>query len=258
MTTCVALGLVARVLCAAPDDTVRVAARARLEVRLDGWAFDERQAQRVGDGRGGAPRGDRSPTGRGRARILASADRYLDELHATELAGAQRRADGRSEARLGALAGALDAVLSGDGDLAARPRRSSACSATAARASRSRGSAAMAVRLLRWLQADSAAVAPTISAPRRLATSPNAYADWARTALRHGQRRAASTSSCDGSSAGRRGARAPGGAPSRARSPCGRAHAATDEPCSASRTYSSASSRRSRTQRPVLVVVLDG
>lgn len=181
-----ALGLVARVLCAAPDDAVRVAARARFEVRLDGWTFDERQASAWATG--AEVRLDAvAPDGPARARILAAADRSLGELHAVELAGYSDELTAGLRQRLGALAGALDAVLAGGDDLAAVAEAVARVQRHSGAGEQVGASAAMALRLLRWLQTDRAtdpAVDLRTAAARYAAD--DSYADWARAALRQG------------------------------------------------------------------------
>ncbi len=182
-----ALGLVARVLTEAPQGSDRVAARTRLELRLDGWDFDLHEASAWA--RAAEIHLDAAlPDAATRARTLQAADRHLEHLQAADLAGCSDHLVSGLRQRLGKLAVAIDLALDGKGDPAD-------IAATADRVRRHRGAAdgagataTMAMRLLRWLEGVDRQ--PIEEGDLREAAdryaSQDSYADWARAVLRQG------------------------------------------------------------------------
>lgn len=177
-----ALGLIARGLVDGADGPARVAARTRLEVRLQGWALDDSSA---------------------RAWALAAEERVLSledaPRHTIQLRAEQLVADLQADAlvhasdvllvglrrRLAAFGQAITDRIDGSGsssvvEQAAEPvARHRAAPDGVAEIIRT------AVRLVRWLDRDEEDNADLRSAAIQHAAS-DAYADWARAALRHG------------------------------------------------------------------------
>jgi hypothetical protein len=174
----VALGLAVRVLVDAPEWASRAAARARMEVGLDGWSFDEAGARRwaataedllveqlISD----------MPAAQA---LLTEADRVLEELQAADLATHSRWLRSGLRARQAALGAALDSDGDLDGAVTAVEEHGLAGDGAAE-------VARLAGRMYHWLQTVDPAPASLLEAARRHAGS-DAYADYARTLLRFG------------------------------------------------------------------------
>lgn len=181
------LGLIARVLADAPDGADRVAARTRFELRLGGWAFEPGDAgawARAAEVRLDTATSDEAA----RARILQAADKQLEQLQASPLAGCSDHLASGLRQRLGELAAEIDSALRGSGDLAAVATMAERVRRHHASADEAGARATMAVRLLRWLEhvdREPPAEGDLKQAARRYVRH-DSYADWARTMLRHG------------------------------------------------------------------------
>ena len=178
----IALGLVLRVLVDGPEGAGRVAARTRFEVRLQGWSIDDASAiawAHAAEGHLGTLDEHERRAQQHRAEQLVA------ELQAEDLVIASDVLHVGLRRRLAALGIAVARHLDG-GDQAkdvqhcaeSISRHHSADNGPAA-------TAAMAMRLVRWLERVDPA-SPDVRAAAAQHAASDAYADWARAALRHG------------------------------------------------------------------------
>lgn len=176
-----ALGLVVRAILTAPESAARVEARTRLEMTLGGWAFDERAAGTWADRAEDLVLARLEVGAPDSHTVLQHADRLLERLHAGALAGASNVLSAGLRQRRADLAAALDKDRPADIDAAVDR-------VLAHRLAHTMGAdhvALMAQRLVRWLAAEEPEPSDLIGAAAQHAQS-SAYADWARTVLRHG------------------------------------------------------------------------
>jgi hypothetical protein len=191
----VALGLVLRVLLAAPESAERVAARTRLEAELQDWTFADIQA-------GAWARAAESRLlelqDRERNAQQRRADQVIERLQATMLVAYSDHLRAGLRARMALLGQRLDAHLDGKAtveDLLAAVEllrhhhlagTAVSSSAGASFSGSGAGAAAtMALRLARWLALEAAAPQELRAAAASHATG-HSYADWARSVLRQG------------------------------------------------------------------------
>ena len=176
-----ALGLVARALVDGPAGEARVTARTLMSVLLGGWTFDESQArawaaaaeERVQD----LIDAD-APAGHA---VLQAADRAVAELQAQPLAAASAVLTVGLRRRLAALGAALADRRASRAGL--QDVHSSAERVREHRLGEHRETATMVVRLVRWLDRGQQ-TAGDLHAAAVGHAGDEAYADWARTALR--------------------------------------------------------------------------
>jgi hypothetical protein len=176
----IALGLVARCLADGPDGSARVAARVRLETVLGGWRFDAAVARLWADASERLVLALLESDAQAAQRHLQDADRLVAELDATALADTSDILTSGLGARLRRVGEAID---SGD-------RAALTAAAANVRRHRQTGDGAGRVatlveRLLRWLDTD-LPVPETLADAARRYVDDGAYADLARTTLRHG------------------------------------------------------------------------
>jgi len=175
----IALGLVARGLADGPDGPARVSARVRLEGLLGGWRFDEYAARPWADA---AERividlmdGD-PPVAR---RHLQYAERIAFDLDAVELSVASDVMTSGLTTRLRRLATALEAAGTELDEAVAHIRAHRQAGEHTANV------ATLAERLVRWLDQEPRTASTLLEAARSY-IGDGAYADLARTTLRHG------------------------------------------------------------------------
>ncbi len=173
----IALGLVARGLADGPDGPDRVGARVRLESLLGGWRFDVAAARLWADTSERLVLALLEADTQAAHSVLQDADRLAEALDATELSAASDILTGGLAVRLRRLGEAL-----GAGDVAqaaARVRQHRQATEGAGRV------ATLVERLTRWLAADRPVPETLVEAARQYVDDA-AYADLARTTLRHG------------------------------------------------------------------------
>ncbi len=175
----VALGLAVRGLADGPDGPGRVAARVRLEGLLGGWRFDVEAARSWADASERLVLALLKGDGQTAQGHLQDADRLAAQLEATELSGASDVLTGGLEVRLRRLAAALETGSPEVGAAAARVRQHRQAAEGAGRV------ATLVERLLRWLADEAPPPTALVDAARRYVEDA-AYADLARTTLRHG------------------------------------------------------------------------
>lgn len=175
------LGLVARVLLDGPAGEPRAAARTLLGVLLGGWSFDERVVRpwaAAAEDHLGQLLANDAPAGQA---MLQAAERAVSSLQAEALVGISDWLSAGLKVRLQDLAVALGRRSSGDADAAEVDR-------AARRVRRHRlddhhALATMVTRITRWLEqppSDDGEL-QTLAESH---VSDQAYADWARTAIR--------------------------------------------------------------------------
>lgn len=177
-----ALGLVVRCLVDGSDGPAKVAARTRLEVRLQGWTLEDAPA--------------RAWAWAAEERVLALDDaaRHAVQQRAEQLVG-DLQADAIVDAsdvlliglhrRLAVFGQAITDRLDGGGSPGALDRAAEPVIRHRAASSGAAQTTTIALRLARWLAGDAAEHADVRSAAAAHVSS-HAYADWARATLRHG------------------------------------------------------------------------
>ena len=175
------LGLVARALVDAPAGEARATARTLLGVLLGGWSFDERAARawaEAAEDRAGDLLASDAPAGQA---MLQAADHAVSSLQAEALVGVSDWLSGGLKMRLQDLASALARRASGGAEpgevegAAQRVRRH--------RLEDHHMLATMIARLIRWLDQPPLGDGEFESLAEAHVTD-QAYADWARTAVR--------------------------------------------------------------------------
>ncbi|MEN3284733.1 MAG: hypothetical protein V7607_5873 [Solirubrobacteraceae bacterium] len=175
----VALGLALRPLADGEDDAVQVTGRVHVGHHLSPWAFDAGVARAWAATAEASVRAALVADPAGAQATLQHADRWVERLEATTLAGASDVLSLGLRNRLAAL-GATVAARTGVEAAAAAVRRHRLADTTGATAV-----ADLSRRLVAWLAHDEAQPATFRDAALAYATD-DAYADHARTVLRHG------------------------------------------------------------------------
>jgi hypothetical protein len=175
----VALGLALRPLVDGADGAVRVAGRVHLSHNLNGWAFDELASRAWADAAEARVRSQLDADSPSTHAVLQHADRWVARLGVEALAGTSDVLSVGLSRRLAAMGAAIDA-RTGVAAAAAEVRRHRlAVSPGAAQI------AEMSRRLVDWLDQPEREVA-TIREAAAAYAGDSAYADLARTILRHG------------------------------------------------------------------------